>query len=228
MDLMHLADEVGKVNRSAVAFLHFDVVDGEFNACFILGSPTLAAIRKYTELPIEAHLAVLKPEKFFAQYIDAGADYIAFHAETQPVEETLRLCEKVKTLGGKPILALRAETRLLEDAHAPVLRQVDWVLKLLVQPGHAGQKLSGQAVDSLRHLAGAVGRHAPGAGIQADGNVNPATIPAIVEAGADILTGGSSGLFMTPDVAGNAATMLNAARAARRERRVFPSTRGNS
>ncbi len=46
MDLAHLADDVEKVNRSAVAFLHFDVVDGEFNTCFILGSPTLQAIRK--------------------------------------------------------------------------------------------------------------------------------------------------------------------------------------
>lgn len=215
MDLMHLADDMAKVNQSSVSFLHFDVVDGEFNKCFILGSPTLSAIRNYTELPIEAHLAVMKPGDFFAQYIDAGADYIAFHVETQPVGETLRLCEKVKTLGGKPILALRTETRL-DDAHAPILREVEWVLKLLVQPGYAGQKLNEQAVDSLCHLVGMVRKHAPGVGVQADGNVNPATIPAIVAAGADILTGGTSGLFHTPDVAANAKAMLDAALAANR------------
>ncbi len=213
MDLMHLADDTAKVNNSDVAFFHFDVVDGEFNKCFILGSPTLQALRKYTDLPIEAHLAVLKPEDFIAQYIDAGADYIAFHVETQPVEETLRLCEKVKSLGAKPILALRAETRL-DDAHAGVLKEVEWVLKLLVQPGYAGQKLNEQSIDSLRHLVHMVRKHAPGVGVQADGNVNPATIPAIVQAGADILTGGTSGLFLTPDVAANARNMLEIARKA--------------
>ncbi len=210
MDLMHLADDTEKVNDSDVAFYHFDVVDGEFNKCFILGSPTLEALRKYTDLPIEAHLAVLKPEDFLAQYVDAGADYIAFHVETQPVDETLRLCEKVKSLGAKPIIALRTETRL-DDSHASILREVEWVLKLLVQPGYAGQKLNQQAIDSLRHLVQTVRKHAPGVGVQADGNVNPATIPEIVAAGADILTGGTSGLFLTPDVAGNARKMRSKA-----------------
>ncbi len=211
MDLMHLADSLAKVHASAVRFLHFDVVDGQFNKCFILGSPTLEALRKHSELPIEAHLAVMNPGLFFSQYVDAGADYIAFHVETQEPEETLRLCEQVKALGARPIVALRAETRL-EPAHAPILREVEWVLKLLVQPGYAGQKLNAQALASLAHLSDFVKQHAPGVGIQADGNVYLATIPGIVKAGANILTGGTSGLFCSPDVAGNARAMLEEAK----------------
>lgn len=210
MDLMHLADDLEKVHASAVSFLHFDVVDGEFNSCFILGSPTLEQMRKYTKLPIEAHLAVNHPRKFFKQYIDAGADYVAFHVETQGPEETQRLCEEVKALGASPILALRVET-LLDKAYAPALRAVDWVLKLLVQPGYAGQTLTSGAMDALRHLRTVIDENAPGVGIQADGNVNPLTIPDIVAAGADILTGGTSGLFTTPDVAANARVMLERA-----------------
>ncbi|MDR1613631.1 MAG: ribulose-phosphate 3-epimerase [Planctomycetota bacterium] len=207
MDLMHLADDLDKVKASPVSFLHFDVVDGEFNSCFILGGPTLAALRKGTELPIEAHLAVMRPELFLRQYVDAGADYVAFHAETQNAAETLRLCGRVRDLGAAPILALRAETNL-DDSYIPVLGSVEWVLKLLVQPGHAGQKLGAGSIDSLGHIAGLLRRHAPGVGLQADGNVNLDTIPAIVAAGADILTGGTSGLFRGGDIAANARAML--------------------
>lgn len=211
MDLMHLADDLAKVRASPVSFLHFDVVDGEFNACFILGAPTLEAMRRYTDLPIEAHLAVMKPERFLAQYAGAGADYIAFHAETQGADEALRLCDKVRSLGASPVLALRAET-VLDDSYLPVLGAVEWVLKLLVQPGYAGQTLSAGAIDSLRHVAGLLRGHAPGVGLQADGNVNLDTIPAIVAAGADILTGGTSGLFRGGDIARNARAMLDRAR----------------
>jgi ribulose-phosphate 3-epimerase len=211
MDLMHLADDLAAVEESDVSFLHFDVVDGVFNTCFILGAPTLEALRKCTDLPIEAHLAVMKPEFYFSQYVDAGADYIAFHAETQNAEETLRLCDRVRSLGASAILALRAETNL-DDSYIPVLRSVEWVLKLLVQPGYSGQTLGEESLASLRHIAGLLREHAPNAGLQADGNVNLDTIPDIVGAGADILTGGTSGLFKGKDVKGNARRMLERAR----------------
>lgn len=210
MDLLRLADSLDKVHESGAAFLHFDVVDGEFNNCFILGSPTLEQMRTYTNLPIEVHLAVNHPEKYFRQYIDAGADYVAFHAETQGPDETARLCENIVEMGAAPILAFRVET-VPDRSYAPALKAVEWVLKLLVQPGYSGQTLTSGAMDALRALRALLDDVAPGTGIQADGNVNLDTIPAIVAAGADILTGGTSGLFRTPDVAANARAMLTKA-----------------
>lgn len=210
MDLMNLQADLEKVHKSAVSFLHFDVVDGRFNDCFILGTPTLKALRKHTSLPIEAHLAVYEPERYLAQFVDAGADYIAFHVETQPLDRSMALCDKIRSLGALPVIAFRVET-MANDEMAPLLRQSAWALKLLVQPGHAGQKINPAAMDSLRGLARVIREHAPEAGLQADGNVNRQTIPGIVDAGADILTGGTSGLFLGGDVAGCARDMLAAA-----------------
>lgn len=210
MNLLRLADDLDKVEASPVSFLHFDVVDGRFNTCFILGDPTLAAVREYTDLPVEAHLAVTRPELFIEQYADAGADYIAFHAETQSADDALRLCDVIRSHGASPILALRAETDL-DESFIPALRSVEWVLKLLVQPGHSGQTPGGKALDSLARVAGLLREHAPGVGLQADGNVNLDTIPGIVAAGADILTGGASGLFRDGEIARNARAMIDLA-----------------
>ena len=81
MDLCNLKNSINEVEKAGVSFLHFDIVDGQFNNCFILGEPTLEAIRPIANIPIEVHLAVYNPEKYIKDFAKLGADYIAVHYE---------------------------------------------------------------------------------------------------------------------------------------------------
>lgn len=213
-NLYNMQSDMEQVHHSAVSFLHFDVVDGRFNSCFILGTPTLAALRPHTQLPIEVHLGVYEPLRFILQYAACGADYISVHAETGDRKELLRCFDAIRQAGAEPVLALRAETEVSDDI-LMLARHVPWILKLTVDPGYAGQAIKPEAFASIRRLREALRSEGLDAGIQADGNVNLQTIPELIRAGADMLTGGTSGLFLREaTVADNAQRLLEAARAA--------------
>ena len=101
----------------------------------------------------------------------------------------------IRDAGARPILALRAETDYSPDMDV-LIDQVEWVSKLTVNPGYSGQKIQEHTIGMIEHIRDVIERNGFKAGIQADGNINPRTIPSIVGAGADILTGGTSGLFI--------------------------------
>jgi ribulose-phosphate 3-epimerase len=191
-DFGHLAEQIRELEEAGVAFLHFDVVDGQFAPTFIMGPPVLASLRPYTKIPFEVHLACWNPEKYVEQFVQAGADYIAYHIEA--TKDAEHLAGIIRLAGAKPIVALRPETppEAISDS---LLAQVDMVLVLAVHPGFAGQRFIPETVEKIRALArriGALGLNCP---IEVDGNVNERTIPGVVEAGAQVLIGGTSGLF---------------------------------
>jgi len=95
------------------------------------------------------------------------------------------------------VLALRAETGVDEKV-CSLLPGVDWVLKLSVNPGYAGQSFQGQVLDDIERLRSAIDLRGLHTGILVDGNINPTTVPDVAGRGADMLVGGSSGLFL-PD-----------------------------
>ena len=192
-NLYNLESQVPLVEEAGIDLLHFDVTDGKFSDCITLGTPTLQALRLHTKLPIEVHLGVYEPEKYIKQFVDAGADYIAVHYEV--IDKPERIFEQIREAGAKPILALRAETNVNEGI-IKLLPQVEWIVKLTVNPGYSGQRFKPETIEKIRNLRNAINKTGLDIGIQADGNINPNTIPAVVAAGADMLTGGTSGLFI--------------------------------
>lgn len=195
LDLFRLEKQFEEIHAAPIDFLHFDVVDGRFNRCIILGLPLLASIRPHTKLPIEVHLAVFDPERYIEQFAEAGADIISIHAEG--TGDLLGDFERIRQCGAKPALALRSETEAPETLLA-ALEQALYVIKLTVDPGFSGQRIQPDAFErmrALRELMDANGIHTP---IAADGNVNAATIPTLKANGASMLIGGTSGLFL-PD-----------------------------
>lgn len=192
-NLYNIESQMSQVEEAGIDLLHFDVVDGKFNDCIILGTPTLKALRPHTSLPVEVHLGAFEPEKFIRQLVDAGADYIAVHYEV--MQEPEKIFEQILNAGAKPILALRAETDI-DEGLARLLPLVDWVVKLTVNPGYSGQAFKAETIEKIKNLRRVIKQAGLNTGIEADGNINPKTIPAVVTAGADMLTGGTSGLFL--------------------------------
>ena len=218
-DLYNLSADIPLVEEAGIDLLHFDVVDGHFNDCIVLGTPTLQALRPHTDLPIEVHLGVERPTSLIPQFAKAGADYIAVHYEV--LKDPVAVFDQIRSEGARPILAFRPETRI--DAKASeLLNEVDWVLKLTVNPGYSGQPIQPSAVDEIRRIHEAILKSESSARIQADGNINTSTIPSVVAAGATMLTGGTSGLFLKDrSISESAEAMLKAARGAL-SRRLTP------
>jgi ribulose-phosphate 3-epimerase len=192
-DLFNLERQLIEVHAASIDFLHYDIVDGSFNNCIILGLPLLEAIRPHTRLPIDVHLAVYDPSRFIDQFAEAGADIISIHPEGS--NDLQKDFDHIRKVGCIPALALRSET-VVEDALLPILEQAAFVTKLTVNPGFSGQEIQPAAfgkMKSLRQLMDVNGIQTP---IVADGNVNLLTIPELVDSGASMFIGGTSGLFL--------------------------------
>lgn len=209
-NLYNLESQIHQVEEAGIDLLHFDVVDGRFNDCFILGTPTLQALRPHTKLPVEVHLGVYEPERYIKQFVQAGADYIGVHYEV--MKEPEKIFEMITKEGARPVLALRAETEV-DDGIIKLLPYVDWIIKLTVNPGYSGQTFKQETVEKIKRLRDAIKQAGFNTGIEADGSINPSTIPAVIKAGADMLTGGTSGLFIKHKTIKQAAQdMLEAAK----------------
>jgi ribulose-phosphate 3-epimerase len=192
-DLYNLERQMEEIHQAPIDFIHFDVVDGRFNRCFILGLPLLETLRKHTQLPIEVHLAVYDPERYVEQFVRAGADIVSIHPEgTDRPMECFRL---IRSLGARPALALRAETEPTEVL-LPLLSESEYVVKLMVNPGFSGQQIQSAAFEKMRRLREMMDAHGVDTAIAADGNVHCATIPELARSGAEMLIGGTSGLFL--------------------------------
>ncbi len=192
-DLYNLEKQFQGIHEAPVDFVHFDVVDGYFNQCIILGLPTLQMMRPYTELPIEVHLAVYAPKRYIAQFVEAGADIVTIHPEG--TKDVMEAFDYIRSLGAKPALAFRSETDPAEEL-LPLMEQAEYIIKLTVDPGFSGQKIQPEAFEKMQNLRRMMDAHGIGTPIAADGNVNVNTIPTLVRNGAEMLIGGTSGLFL--------------------------------
>lgn len=193
MDLGAMRDQIKAVEDTSVSFFHYDVVDGEFNRCFILGDLLCAYLKKNSRLPVEVHLAVYDVDKYVEVFAQTGVEYIAVHHEA--MKDPKQTFAKIRQLGAQPILAYRADTPPGED-FPELAKECPWVLKLTVNPGFSGQKINPTAIDHIKMMHDMIKAHKLTTRIQVDGNVNVATIRALAEAGGSIFTGGTSGLFL--------------------------------
>lgn len=209
-DLLNLERCLNEIQNAPIDFIHYDVVDGEFNDCFVFGDLILEKIKPSIHLPIEVHLACNDVEKYIEPFVRAGADFIAIHYELDI--DKFAAFNKIRKLGAKPILAFKADTDVPSD-FMTYAKEVDWILKLMVNPGYAGQQIQLNAIDHIRQMRRILNENKLTTGIQADGNINVSTIPLVVEAGANILTGGTSGLFKKgQSIDQNARDMLDGAK----------------
>lgn len=206
-NLLNLEQAIRDLNDSDIDFIHYDVVDGKFNNCFILGDLLLETICPLTSLPIEVHLAVMNPSIYIEPFIRAGADYVAVHRE---VLGNTDLLDEIRRLGAKPILAYRSDTQPSED-DIPYLLKVDGVLKLTVNPGYSGQVIQDKAIQHIHDLKKLLLDNNLQLDIQADGNIHQGTIKRVVDAGATIVTGGTSGLFRSNQTLNESITILKEA-----------------
>lgn len=187
-DFSKLAEEVKEVEAAGAELIHIDVMDGHFVPNITMGPIVVEALRPVTDLPLDVHLMIEKPDQYIEQFAKAGADYITVHVEACPhLHRTLQL---IRSTGAKSGVVLNPHTPVETILH--VLEEIDLVLFMTVNPGFGGQKFIHSVLTKVKQLSGIIKERNLPIEIEIDGGVDAETIIPCVEAGATILVAGSA------------------------------------
>lgn len=185
-DIGDLAGELKKIEGADWA--HVDVMDNHFVPNLSWGLPVVEAAKKYSPVPIDAHLMIEDPDRWAPAYIEAGAASATFHAEA--VKSPIRLAREIRAMGGRAGLALNPATPI--DAYIDILDEFDMVLCMTVEPGFGGQPFLASVMPKVERLRELINKKGLETWIQVDGGISADTIAQAAEAGANNFVAGSA------------------------------------
>lgn len=188
-DFAALGDAVEMLEKNGADMIHLDVMDGCFVPNITFGPATVAALSKRTQLPLDVHLMIEKPERFIKAFAEAGAGGITIHAEaSKNMQKTL---DDIRALGVKPAVSINPETPL--SLIESVLSQVDMVLLMSVHPGFGGQTFITDSVQKARNLRQMlIAKQLEHVDIQMDGGINAQNAQEVIDAGVTVIVAGSA------------------------------------
>jgi ribulose-phosphate 3-epimerase len=187
-DFSILGKEISDAKKAGAGWIHIDVMDGQFVPNITYGSIIVKTCKKITDLPLDVHLMIEKPEKHIEEFAKSGADYISVHAETCP--HLHRVVQQIKEQNVKAGVALNPSTD--PNVLKWVIEELDFVLVMSVNPGFGGQKFIKSSLDKIKIIKKMIDDKNLNTKIQVDGGVNSSTIKDISLAGAEIFVAGSA------------------------------------
>ncbi len=183
-DVTRLGDQVREAVAAGADRIQVDVMDGHFVPNLTFGPLVVEAVRKVTDLPIEAHLMVERPELFIEAFAKSGATLIEVQVEA--TTSLYRTVELIKEFGAQAGVAINPATPV--EALREILPYISLVNVMTVEPGFGGQKFIVHSPNKIRRLRVL----APDMEIEVDGGIDAQTAPLAVKAGATVLVAGSS------------------------------------
>ena len=210
-DFARLTDEVRRAEDAGVDILHLDVMDGHFVPNLTFGAPVVAALRRVTDLPLDVHLMIEKPDVLLHAFMKAGADNVTMHVEARIEKGTLReALARVRDAGVGAGLSLRPATPF--EKVEPYLDVLDLLLVMSVDPGFGGQPFMPESLPRLTRARDLRAERRLRFAIEVDGGIDERTAPQAVAAGAEILVAGTA-LYGAGDMTERVAAMRGAIRA---------------
>jgi ribulose-phosphate 3-epimerase len=183
-DVSRLGDQVREAVAAGADRIQVDIMDGHFVPNLTFGPLVVEAVRKITDLPIEAHLMIEHPELFIEAFAKSGASLIEVQVEA--TTSLYRTVQAIKELGADAGVAINPATSV--ETLREILPYIVLVNVMTVEPGFGGQKFIVHSPDKIRRLRAM----APEVEIEVDGGIDARTAPLAVKAGATVLVAGSS------------------------------------
>ena len=204
-DFLHLEKDVEMVNGCADIF-HLDIMDGVLVPNISYGFPVIEAIAKKAVKPMDAHLMIVHPEKYFERFAKTGVKMMSFHLEAADRDgnDPAEMLDMIKSYGIKAGLAINPN--IAPERVFPYLEKADYILVMSVFAGFGGQKFIETTYDRIRAIKSEISRIGSSCQIEVDGGVSPSNASALAAAGAEILVAGSA-VFKAEDPASTVEAM---------------------
>ncbi len=187
-DFSDLKNQIRYIEMGKADWVHCDVMDGNFVPNLTFGPLLVEALNKITNLPLDVHLMILKPENYIEEFVKAGADYITIHQEA--VTHLNRTLREIKDFGVKAGVSINPSTplSLLEN----IFDEIDLLLLMTVNPGFGGQKFIESALSKICSAREIKEKNNYKFLIEVDGGIGIDNIEKCLDAGAEVFVAGAA------------------------------------
>lgn len=188
-DFSRLGQQIKEVQDAGADIIHLDIMDGRYVPNITFGLPVIESIRPITDLPFDAHLMIVEPEKYALEFIKAGVNMISFHMDA--TIHAHRLVDQIKSSGAKAGVVLNPATPVstLEE----IIHYIDYILVMSVNPGFGGQRFINQTKYKISKLIKLIeDAQRKDVLIEIDGGVGEDNIYELSMLGVNIFVAGSS------------------------------------
>lgn len=193
-DFANIQRDVEIINSSKADWFHIDIMDGVFVPNISFGFPVLKAIQKHAKKPLDVHLMIVEPERYFEEFKKVGAQILSVHVEA--CKHLHRSIQQIKSLGMKAGVAINPHTPIFMLNE--IIADIDLVCMMSVNPGFGGQMFIENTYSKIIELKSLIAEKSSHALIEIDGGVSLSNYKKLVECGADVLVAGNT-VFSSSD-----------------------------
>lgn len=187
-DLGRVEQEIRRIEAAGVECVHVDIMDGHFVPNLSFGPDFVATLKRLTRLPLDVHLMIQQPDRYARSFIEAGADTLTVHLEAY--HDVKRTIEIIRSMGCKCGLAINPLT-LFQNCGS-ILKKIDLLLCMTVNPGFGGQPFIIEVLEKVRQAVAYREQHNLDYDIEVDGGLTSETIGPSVAAGANVIVAGTA------------------------------------
>ena len=193
-DFARLGEALSTIKDAGAGMVHVEVMDGHFVEDISVGQPVVRNLRKATDLTLDLHLLIERPERFVGEFLAAGADRLAVHIEaTTRLHQVLDVIRKQGVQAG---VALNPSTPV--DSIVDLVGEFDYLSILSSDPGLGERTFIPRSAEKVRAAAALRDERRADFVIQVEGGIRVEHMERLVQAGADILVAGSA-IFNSED-----------------------------